>query len=314
MNIYIYIPNKIGGVKEVMTSIHKNLILRGYKSYSINSISKLLYLSILDRKSHFMLSLQSGLLAPFIGSRGLYVVHGFPLLSTHNFSKFIILLMTVMWCNFCKTKTVAVSYLTKLYFNKIFSIEIKYEVLNGVSDQFFTLESQYRNKKKQVFYIGTINSAKKIQESLRAFLQSELYKTQGYIFLIAGDGPDLEALKKQFITFNAVIFLGLVTEGEKLKLFRESEIFISLHDLEPMGVVYAEAICCSCKLIAPIFAGCREYVPLNYPAIFCNPDSIESITCAFNAILNSEHKLNFDFSIFNYNRVVDQYLEILHKK
>jgi glycosyltransferase involved in cell wall biosynthesis len=62
-----------------------------------------------------------------------------------------------------------------------------------------------------------------------------------------------------------------------------SSIFVSLSDLEPMGVVFVEAMLAGCAIVAPHFGGHREFIPPGYPLHPCDPGDVASIAAAMNA-------------------------------
>jgi glycosyltransferase involved in cell wall biosynthesis len=48
------------------------------------------------------------------------------------------------------------------------------------------------------------------------------------------------------------------------KEYSEAEIFISLNDSEPFGIVFLEALRFQLKIIAPIIGGHNEFIPNSY--------------------------------------------------
>ncbi len=97
-------------------------------------------------------------------------------------------------------------------------------------------------------FVGVLRYYKGISYLLKAVENSELP------VVIAGDGQEFEALKMQAITLNLsnVIFLGKVTEIEKMALFKlaKAVVFPSCERSEAFGITLVEAAMCGKAMIS----------------------------------------------------------------
>lgn len=108
-------------------------------------------------------------------------------------------------------------------------------------------------KKKTIYYVGRLEGRKGVRHLIQAFkLLVEKYPE--VTLVIAGDGPDrekLEMLVNDLEIQEKVTFLGFVSEEEKLRLYRTSDLFCApaLYG-EGFGIVLLEAMSCGLVTVA----------------------------------------------------------------
>jgi len=101
------------------------------------------------------------------------------------------------------------------------------------------LDKKYLNK-KILLHLNRVHESKGIQHVINAI------KDLDVVFLIAGkDAGYLEQLKKQVMELqiaDKVKFLGMVSEKEKVELYKIADIFMLFSDWEGFGIVAIEAM------------------------------------------------------------------------
>lgn len=102
-------------------------------------------------------------------------------------------------------------------------------------------------KAGQFCYIGRLVFYKNLETVIRAI------KTINCRFLIAGVGPDEERLKKlakELGIEKKVIFLGRISNNEKIKLLKESRFLVQPSVIEGFGITIIEAFACKTPVIS----------------------------------------------------------------
>jgi glycosyltransferase involved in cell wall biosynthesis len=125
-------------------------------------------------------------------------------------------------------------------------------------------------------------ATKRVPQAIEAFLASDL-PAMGWSMRLVGSGPQEAEVRALASRSGQVEVVGPVEEDAKAALMARSAIFVSLSDLEPMGVVFVEAMLAGCAIVAPHFGGHREFIPPGYPLHTCDPASVPSIASAMNA-------------------------------
>ena len=131
----------------------------------------------------------------------------------------------------------------KLYrFQKEFSEEEREALLRelGISDD------------ARVFVvISRISAEKKLDELLEYF--ADVVKADGRaVLILAGDGPELEDLKKQVRDAGIadhVKFTGMIAQEDLYRYYKSGIAFLSASDFEMHSLTYLEAIACGLPLV-----------------------------------------------------------------
>lgn len=117
---------------------------------------------------------------------------------------------------------------------------------NGIDAKKFTRPTSFKDNRKQktILYVGRLEGRKGVKYLLHAFkILSE--RRQDVSLVLAGDGADRQKLEMlaSDLDLDHVTFLGYVSEAQKIKLLRESDLFCapSLFG-ESFGIVLLEAM------------------------------------------------------------------------
>lgn len=120
-------------------------------------------------------------------------------------------------------------------------------------------------------------------------------KTDDWVYLIAGEGPEKEKLMKQAAASNIsanIKFIGQLNENEKWSCLDICDIFIMTSrnidgDFEGFGIVYLEANIASKPVIAGRSGGVADAVINNETGLLVNPESAEEIAAAIEKLLQN---------------------------
>ena len=306
---FIYVPKISGGVYDVTSSLANALIEKSFDVVIFSNLKELFtaYFSVKNGFRYSILSLHTGIYA-FFFSKSIYIIHGFPVYPYHNRLKIFILNLVPRISRIAGSKVVAVSYFISDYYKKIENFLVDGVIHNGVSNNFIENSkiNIHKNNNNQFFYIGLISLNKGIDKFLEAFIN--INKNNLYSFVVAGDGPHLQFLKDKYINHSRIKFLGPINDDEKVNLFFNSEIFVSLNDMEPFGVTYLEAYLSNCKILAPYTFGALEVLPRNAVIERAHSDSLESIKLAMLQLVQSSNVISDKSADFSYKSIVNKYL------
>lgn len=313
MKIIIYTDNKEGGVRNVTQNLAAGLRSNGHDTYEAETFGEVIRLAIAHPRSAAVLSLSTGVLS-FLFSRKVYILHGFATVDTHSWLKSFGLRLIARLAAIFGARLVAVSYLTRAVYERFMGIKVQDVIFNGCSNDFILLNQnpQPYPKEKTVVFIGRLIAGKRVLEAIQGFLISEL-SHKGYRMQVVGSGPLEQTIKKLYQNNPNIEILGGISDAQKLEVIARSEIFVSLNDFEPMGVVFVEAMMANCKIVAPFCGGHREFIPQGYSLATCDPHMPASIAKAFNS-LESTGAFSGEFrsEIFNYTKsIAPRYLENL---
>lgn len=118
--------------------------------------------------------------------------------------------------------------------------------------------------------VSVLAAYKNIDVILRAFFESKR------TLLVAGDGPEREALQELAAGRTNIRFLGRVSEADKLRLMRQASGFI-FANIEDFGIAPVEAIACGAPVIALRGGGVAETMIEGVTAEFFNKLTPEAI-------------------------------------
>jgi len=312
-NYIIYVPNEIGGVKNVTYSLSMGLKRLGHSVKTVDSIMSLLLAWIDDKSAIFISSLSYGFFNPFF-KKSIYILHGFPMHDTQSKIASFILRSIPKYVKFFNGKLIAVSHLTKEIHERLYGIMVDDVIHNGVSSEYFKdVISRKNEKEKNILYVGRIVEGKGVRNIISGYKLSGA-SDLGYKLVIVGSGSLLGELSSEVGECKDIIFKGEISEGDKVELMNVSDIFISLNSFEPMGVVFAEAIVTGCKIVAPFCGGYREFIPNAYPFFGCDPRRIDTVALAIERAIQIQADNLFDaidIEYFSYeHRVAPDYEHI----
>jgi len=108
-------------------------------------------------------------------------------------------------------------------------------------------------------------------------------KIPNVVYLIAGNGNDLERLKEKAKTLNLsdrVIFSGYVSEDEKVDHYRLADAFVMPSRGEGFGIVILEAMACGVPVVASKADGSKEATRDGEMGILVDPTDKEKLKSA----------------------------------
>lgn len=209
-------------------------------------------------------------------AKKIYFLHGFFNSKSYGYFKCILAAIYQKYLvNLCDM-IYANSYFTAMINEEMFRIKSDKVIHIGVGDTILNnVSSGIESKKnKTIFFAGRLVPAKGIEKILEALkiLNSENIE---YKMIIAGTGSLKSELEKTVDEHGLnVEFVGKKSQEEVLEYYKESEIFISLNQSEPFGIVFAEALIFGCKIICPITGGQNEFLK-DYPERVKTLESLE---------------------------------------
>ncbi len=176
-------------------------------------------------------------------------------------------------------KIIAVSNNTKKDIQKYLQIPgSKIEVIyNGVSENFKLLKSQ--TKKPFLLYTGVWRDHKNLVNLIKAF--SQIQKSNPEISLVITGRPDphypeVKEIVKKLRLQKSVIFPGLVSEKELLRLYNTATIFVFPSFYEGFGLPVLEAMSCGTPVACSNTSSLPEICGAKN-AIFFDPYNINDI-------------------------------------
>jgi phosphatidylinositol alpha-mannosyltransferase len=124
---------------------------------------------------------------------------------------------------------------------------------NGINlEKYRPKKVALRTGKKKILYIGRLEKRKGVRYLLRAYAQlSEKHKDVQ--LQIAGDGPEMDALKQQVEEYNIpnVSFLGYISESDKIKLLHNADLLCAPSRYgEGFGIVLLEGMAAGIPVVA----------------------------------------------------------------
>lgn len=164
-----------------------------------------------------------------------------------------------------KVKFITVSQSSKEEMEKIGIGKAGIEIVhNGVDLREFNLGD--KSVRPMVLYLGRLRAYKSVDVLIRAF-KKVLSKYDKAILVIAGSGDAekyLKNLSKELgFESSQIVFMGKVSEEEKIKLLQSAWVLVNPSFAEGWGVVVIEANACGTPVIASDVSGLRDSVRDN---------------------------------------------------
>jgi len=163
-----------------------------------------------------------------------------------------------------------------------------FDALEGVDLADFR-RNYARPHEKIVFHVGRIVYEKGIETLIRS-VPAVLASMPDTVFVIAGRGPELEAMRALVASLHLehrVKMPGFVSEEDRNRLFRVADcaVFPSLY--EPFGIVALEAMAARVPVVASEVGGLREVVTHGETGITVYPG--DPASCAWGITHTLQH-------------------------
>lgn len=246
----------------------------------------------------------------------IYVLHGFFDRVYYSRLKAILAPLYQKLVTLKADRVISNSYFTRMINNDFFNIQADSVIHLGVAPEYLekaSKETHFNKEKHSILFAGRLIKSKRPLMLLKA-LNVLKEKKLDYILYLAGNGEEKENLLK-YAHENGINmkYLGSLSHDDLYDYYKRSEVFVSLNDSEPMGIVFFEAVLLHCKIISPFTGGQVESLydlPTN-TRCFVDADSSESIANGIEKMfLSSNDNLgpgNLDLS---YEHVVKKFLEL----
>jgi phosphatidyl-myo-inositol alpha-mannosyltransferase len=190
----------------------------------------------------------------------------------------------------------------------------------GVSDRFTMPKTFHDNRRhKTILYIGRLEGRKGVKYLLHAF-QQLCERRPDVSLTIAGNGADREKLEMlaSDLGLDNVNFLGFVSDAEKIKLLKSSDLFCAPALFgESFGLVLLEAMATGLVTVAGDNPGYGAVMPGLGALSLVNPKHSAEFARRLELLLyeNDLRKLWRNWAIsempqYSYKRIVDQYEEV----
>ena len=108
-------------------------------------------------------------------------------------------------------------------------------------------------KGKKIFlFLGRVSEEKSIDVLINSFAKA-VKINPNMVFLVVGDGPNLNNLKQQAkdlgLTDNEIKFLGFIEWNDIVPYYQIADAFLNASTTETQGLTYIEALACGTPLI-----------------------------------------------------------------
>lgn len=195
-------------------------------------------------------------------------------------------------------------------------------VHNGVNLNEFVLGSKSDNP--TILYLGRLKAYKSVDILIRAF-KKVIKKYSQAILIIAGTGDAEKYLKNLSaeLGFNEkqIIFMGKVSEEEKIKLLQSAWVMVNPSFMEGWGVVVIEANACGTPVIASNVSGLCDSVSDRKSGYLVPYGNVDSFADKILYIIeNKEYrgKMNLEARTwaenFNWEKSSAEFLEFIENK
>ncbi|MCS4541822.1 MAG: glycosyltransferase family 4 protein [Euryarchaeota archaeon] len=192
---------------------------------------------------------------------------------------------------------IAVSHSTKQKLIKIGCSKEKIDVIyGGVDLELYDSINQPKIHPPQICYIGRLIQHKHVDVLISAFFKV-LKKVPEAQLVIVGSGPEkkrLEDLSKRLGISEDVNFVGKVSEIEKIRILKASQVFVSPSTMEGFGLTLIEAMACLTPSIAVRIPATREIIKEDDTGFLVEPNSIGTLANVIIKLLQDEdlqHKI-----------------------
>lgn len=154
-----------------------------------------------------------------------------------------------------------------------------------------------------IVYIGRLKKYKSIHIFLYA-AQKILETVKNAQFIIAGDGEEkmnLQLLTKKLGLQDKVLFLGKVSEEEKVKLFQQAWIFVQPSMMEGWSLTTIEANACGTPVVASLVPGLKDAVRNPHTGYLVEYGNIDAFTEKIRELIsNNNIRKNMSYHSVNW--------------
>jgi glycosyltransferase involved in cell wall biosynthesis len=196
---------------------------------------------------------------------------------------------------------------------------------NGVDFyQYQAIDPSQNSDQLELLTLSRMSKGKRVEDLLDVIYILEEKYDNNLLFHVAGDGPHLSNLKKtcDHKGLNDIIkFHGYVSGTEKIKLYKNSDIFLYASDSESFGIVLLEAMAAGLPIVARHLNVYEQFFEAGYNGILiddCNDfptvmaDNIVEIYNS-NTLFKKIKKNNVQTAKnHDWNKIAQKYMSKIH--
>lgn len=151
-------------------------------------------------------------------------------------------------------------------------------MMHGPDSAFCDLK---RSREKIIGFVGTLIERKNVMGGLRAFkLFTEMPRTEGYRFVICGDGPlkgELESAAAELGISERIEIIPRMTKDELIEFYNRISVFANSSKHEGLGMTALEAQACGAPVVFFKDARIPEEVTINFVPSIDEKDFAENM-------------------------------------
>jgi len=140
-------------------------------------------------------------------------------------------------------------------------------------------------RKPMILHVGRLCRERSVETILKAFA---LLKHDARL-VITSSGPaeeELKQLAKELGIGDKVRFTGYISEAEKLRLYRQANVFVTASATDTQGLVVLEAMAAGTPVVAVNAGGARDYLRHGRNALTVRPGDAKAMAAAMQKLLD----------------------------
>jgi phosphatidyl-myo-inositol alpha-mannosyltransferase len=184
---------------------------------------------------------------------------------------------------------IAVSAAARHFIDRYFPGDYKV-IPNGVDAEHYGRAvpvARWQDGTPNILFVGRFEPRKGVLDLLKAFRYLRKQGVEGRLLLVGG-GPQEREARRYVATrrLGGVEFLGRVSDGEKLQLFRTADVFCSpATGRESFGIVLLEAMAAGAPIVASDIHGYKGVVRRGREALLVPPHEPKELGAAIGRLL-----------------------------
>lgn len=192
----------------------------------------------------------------------IYFLHGFFNQRSYGMLKTALAVLYQKWLIKKCDYVFANSHFTRMINKTFFNIRTDGIFYPGVSEAYLAGigTAPVQKEAHAILFAGRLVGSKNVDMLMRAL---RILTGEGveYRICIVGSGKELETVSAMAEEYGIpAVFTGTLSQSGIVEYYRRAEVFVSLNDSEPFGIVFWEALLAGCKIVCPCVGGQTEYL------------------------------------------------------
>ncbi|MCX7842715.1 MAG: glycosyltransferase family 1 protein [Clostridia bacterium] len=146
------------------------------------------------------------------------------------------------------------------------------------------------SNKTLFLYVGRLAAEKDLDILMQSILQTNELHPGEAVFVLVGDGPYAEDLKK--MAPDNVVFTGYKKGQELAAIYASCDVFAFPSSTETFGNVVLEAMASGTPVIAVNSGGVKDSIIHEYNGLLCRPRDSQSFTAAISTMLQNKEQID----------------------